>query len=183
MNLIGNKVILRAMEFEDMEMYRCMANDTEIEWLVGGWSFPISKIEQNQWYDRVISDKKNLRFTIVDKIDNKPIGMVNLVNIDWKNRSAFHGIKLSSDTPSGKGYGKDSVMTIMKYAFEELQLNRLDGAWTEYNTASINLYKKCGWKIEGTKEKAVFKRGKYYNKHFGGILVEDYYKIKSDMNR
>lgn len=178
MNIYGKRILLRAMEPDDMEMYREMANDPEIEWMVGGWSFPISTTEQMRWYERVVVDKSNLRFTIVLANSNEAIGMVNLVNIDWKNRSAFHGIKLVESVPHRKGIGTDAVMTIMSYAFDELQLVRLDSAWTEYNEASIALYKKCGWSIEGCKKRGVFKRGRYYDRYFGGILCEDYYEAK-----
>jgi hypothetical protein len=43
MNIVGKKVILRALEPEDMEFLRSMHNDPEIANLIGGWSFPISR--------------------------------------------------------------------------------------------------------------------------------------------
>lgn len=179
---MGKNIYLRAMEPEDMEMFRDMTNDPETEWFIGGWSFPVSKVEQDNWYKKSVIDKNNLRFTVVLKESDLAVGMVNLVNIDWKNRSAYHGIKLSPSTPKGHGIGTDAVMAIMKYAFEELQLNRLDGAWTEFNQASLLLYKKCGWSVEGTKKREVFKRGKFYDRFFGGILVEDYFETKKRLN-
>ena len=182
MNILGKKVLLRAMELEDMEMLREMVNDPEIEKMVGGWSFPLSKTEQMRWYDRVVEDKRNLRFIIETLENQEPIGLANIVDIDWKNRSAFHGIKLRSSAPKRKGYGTDTVMAVMQYAFEEMQLVRLDGAWTEYNTASIKMYECCGWKIEGKKEKALFKSGRYYDRYFGGVLAEDYFEAKNRLN-
>lgn len=178
MNIYGEKVVLRAMEPEDMEMLRSTVNDPGIERMVGGWSFPVSRSEQMAWYERAVTDKRNLRF-IIERLDNnEAIGMVNLVEIDWKNRSAFHGVKLKTNAPKRQGYALDAVMTLMKYTFEELQLVRLDGSWIEYNTASIKLYEKCGWIIEGTKEKAVFTNGQYYRVHFGGVLAENYFEAK-----
>lgn len=182
MNIYGKNVRLRAMEVEDMEMLREMANDPHIEHMIGGWSFPLSKQEQMNWYERAITDKNNLRF-IIEIIDsNEAVGMVNLVNIDWKNRSAFHGIKLKNDAPKGKGIGTDAVMALMRYSFEEMQLIRLDSSWVEYNEPSLALYKKCGWVIEGKKEKAKFSRGKYYSVLIGGILAESYYEVKKRLN-
>lgn len=173
MNLYGEKVLLRAMEPEDMEMYREMVNDPEIERMVGGWSFPVSSVEQRQWYERVVTDKRNLRFTIELPGDGA-VGMVNMVDIDWRNRSAFHGIKLRSGAPKGRGIGTDAVMTLMCYAFDELQLVRLDGSWAEYNESSIALYKKCGWAVEGIKKKAIFQGGRYHALLIGGILAGEY---------
>jgi RimJ/RimL family protein N-acetyltransferase len=182
MIIYGKNILLRAMEPEDMEMLRATTNDPEIERMVGGWSFPISKAEQMNWYNRVISDKNNLRFIIETLEDHRAVGMVNLVEIDWKNRSAFHGIKLSPDTPKGRGIGTDAVMALMRYAFEELQLVRLDTTWVEYNMPSLGLYKKCGWTVEGKKKKAKFSKGQYYDVYVGGILAEDYFEAKSRLN-
>ena len=169
------------MEPEDMEMLRDVANDPNTEFMVGGWSFPISKAEQMKWYEKAIFDKNNLRFIIETLDEKQAIGMVNLVNIDWKNRSAFHGIKLGKGAPKGRGYGTDAVMALMRYAFEELQLVRLDGSWVEYNEPSLRLYKKCGWTIEGTKEKAKFSKGRYYSVFIGGILAERYFEVKKEL--
>ena len=181
MNIYGKKVMLRAMEPEDQEMLREIANDPEIETMVGGWSFPISKYKQDAWYHDVITDKDNLRF-VIELLDTKEtVGMVNLIDIDWKNRSAFHGIKLKKDAPKGAGIGTDAVMAIMRYAFEELQLVRLDSTWVEYNEPSLALYRKCGWTVEGRKQKAKFSRGKYHDVLFGGILAEQYFAAKEAM--
>lgn len=177
MNIYGEKILLRAMEPEDMEMYREMVNDPEIERMIGGWSFPVSSVEQRQWYERAVTDKRNLRFTI-ELPGEGAVGMVNLVDIDWRYRSGFHGMKLRSGAPKRQGIGTDAVMTLMYYAFEELQFVRLDGSWGEYNKKSLELYKKCGWIVEGVKEKAIFRSGRYYSLYIGGILAEGYYEAK-----
>ena len=179
MNIYGKKVYLRAMELSDMEIYRKMTNDPNTERLLGGWSFPVSVKEQMAWYENAVVDKKNLRFTIVVQDTEEVIGMVNLVDIDWKNGSAFQGIRLGNQ--KGKGYGTDAVMASMKYAFEELRLVRLDGSFIEYNVASQKMYQKCGWSIEGRKKKAYFCEGKHYDLLVAGITDEEYYLTKEKL--
>ena len=161
MNIKGNIVTLRAIEEDDLELLKEMVNDPEIEKMVGGYSFPTSKTQQKLWFDSLSIDLHNLRLIIeIEEIGS--IGLANVVNIDWKNRSAFHGIKIASNNNRSKGIGTDAVMAIMKYVFEELQLNRLESSIIEYNEASKKLYcDKCGWKIEGIKRKSVFKGNKY----------------------
>ena len=66
----------------------------------------------------------------------------------------------------------------MKYAFEELQLNRLYGSILENNKASMALYKKCGWEEEGTLKESVFKNNKYIDEIAVGILRNKYETIK-----
>lgn len=175
--LEGNFIYLRQMEKSDMKCYQEMINDFSIYSKVVGWSFQVTELEQEEWFQKAVHDSKSKRFTICLKQDNSPVGMVTISNIDWQNRSATHGIKLHPKCPKGKGIGTDAVMTIMKYAFEEMNLNRLDGSWMEDNIPSEKLYLKCGWQIEGLKRNAVFRNGKYHNLKITGITREDYFAL------
>ena len=176
MNLKGENVFLRAVEKEDMEFLRSMINDAELEKNVVDWNFPISKSAQEKWYDSQIQNKNTVRYVI--EVNEQPIGVEIIANIDWKNRKALHGIKLCEEKIRGKGYGTDTLKTIMKYAFEELQLNRLYTTILEYNEASMRLHKKCGWEVEGVMKESVFKNNRYINEVQVGILKKQYEEIK-----
>ena len=178
MPIQGEKIYLRAMELSDMDVYQEMLNDESISQNVGGWSFPVSKFEQEHWFQKSVLDPRNKRFSIVLKETDEVVGMVTLTDIDWQNRSAFHGIKLRSSCPKRQGIATDAVMTLMKYAFEEVNLHRLDGSILAYNKASENLYMKCGWSVEGTKKDAVFRNGKYHDLNITGITKARYLEIK-----
>ena len=174
MNLIGKKICLRAMELEDMELLRSTINDPQIERLVGGWSFPVSKYEQNKGFENAVIDKTNIRLIIESIADKNVLGMISLMEIDWKNRTASYAIKLKSDAPKQKGIASDSEFTLFRFAFEELQLHRLSSEVIEYNTASIAMTEKCGAKREGVKRSAVYKNGKYHDVICYGVLYDDY---------
>lgn len=176
MNIIGNKVILRAMELSDCKMVCEMFNDPEIEDLVVGWSFPLSQYAQEKWYENHYADQ-DFRFVIEIKESGEAVGVATLLNIDWKNRMADHGIKIANTEQRHKGVGTDTVMAIMRYAFDELGLNRLNGSWFPENTASKSMYMKCGWKEEGIRRNYIFKHGKYRNLVETGVLAEDYYRL------
>lgn len=176
MNIYGKTVVLRAMEKTDCEMVREMFNDNGIEDLVVGWAFPLSQYAQEKWFENHYSDQKSFRFIIETEKDG-PVGIATLTDIDWKNRRATHGIKLSSKERRAKGIGTDAVMAIMRYAFDELGLHRLDGSWFDTNIASKRLYKKCGWVEEGIKREYVFKKGAFRNLTVVGILASEYYSL------
>jgi RimJ/RimL family protein N-acetyltransferase len=181
MNIVYGKIVLRALERDDMELLRETVNDPEMERMVVGWSFPISTIEQNNWFERSIGSKFHQRFAI--EYDGKFVGISTLTDIDWKNRSAFHGIKLIKSAPKGQGIGFDAVCGTMQYAFEELQLNRLTGGILTYNVPSMKLYKKCGWKEEGLFREQVFKNNQYYDEIPMAILRSDYFEWKKNLNK
>lgn len=176
MNIKGKIVTLRAIEREDLEFMREMLNDPEIESLVIGWAFPVSKYQQEKWFEKNVDNSTNFRFIIETAEDGK-VGLATLTNIDWKNRMATHGIKLANKKNRSKGIGTDTVMSIMRYAFDELQLNRLNGSWFEDNIPSKNMYMKCGWQEEGRLREYVYKNGQYKDLMTVGVLRRDYYKL------
>ncbi len=177
MNIRGRVVTLRALEPSDMETLRSYHNDPDIARLVMGWSFPISSVEQHRWYERVYADPLDKRFAI-DTPEHGFIGISTLTNIDLKYRSAFHGVMLGAKDIRGRGYGTDAVMATMRYAFEELGLERLDGEIVEFNEASRRLYvDKCGWTIEGRRRRSVFRDGEWYDSVTVGILRDDYVQL------
>ncbi|MBE6083734.1 MAG: GNAT family N-acetyltransferase [Tissierellaceae bacterium] len=177
MNIYGKIVKLRALEMDDMEILRNIINDPEIEGLVEGWSFPVSKKEQEDWYNTIYRDKKNLRFAIETK-KGEMIGMAILRDIDWKNKTAFSGIKIGNKDYRNKGYGTDVIMAIMRYVFCELGLNKLEANILDNNIPSQKLHiDRCGWTIEGRKRQHIFKRNKFHDQLIIGILKDEYDKL------
>ena len=175
MNIIGKSVKLRAIEPEDLVLLQKWSNDPDINYMLGGWHFPSSKQDQSKWYQTLSLTSNNQRFAI-EVANLGIIGMANLVDVNWKDRNAFHGVLLGDLDVRGKGFGTDTVMTIMRYAFEELNLERLDTTIIEYNHASINLYtNKCGWVIEGRKKNYYYRKNKYWDVIIIGITKADYF--------
>ena len=182
MDLYGKIVKLRAIEYEDLDMLREMANDPWTESMVGGWSFPISSKEQIEWYEKLLKNQSSIQLIIETKEDG-PIGFTGLRDIDWKNRCADGGIKITNRKNMSKGIATDSYMTILRYAFYELQLNRVNGSILDYNKASQHvLLDKVGYKQEGVRRKAVFKTGRYHDSILVGILKEDYEEKLKETN-
>lgn len=181
MNIKGKIVTLRAITQTDLQLICDMFNDPELEDLVVGWAFPISIEQQKKWFENNIGDNKNFRF-VIETEENGAVGIATLTDIDWKNRRATHGIKLANIQNRTKGVGTDTVMALMRYAFDELGLHRLDGSWFDFNTASKKLYTKCGWKEEGVKREYVYKKGEWRDLTIVGVLEKDYRQLISINN-
>ena len=176
MELYGKKVKLRAIELEDIEILRCMKNDPWTESMVVGWCPPISKRQQEKWFESLSLNKDSMLFMIETEEDGT-VGYTCLVNIDWKNRSANGGIMLSNKKNMSKGIATDTYMTLLRYAFLELNLHRVNGAILDYNKASQKFsIEKVGSHKEGIKRQAIYKNGEYHDLVLIGILKEDYIK-------
>lgn len=174
MNIYGKKVVLRAIEERDLPLLHKWANDPSIQSMLGGWHFPVGEQDQKKWYQSLSFNSDNQRFAI-ETPDLGLIGTANLVSIDWQNGAAFHGMLLGDKDVRGKGYALDALMTLMRFAFEEVGLYRLDSDIIEYNIASLKLYlEKAGWKKEGVKKEWYYRKGRRWDKVVVGVTKEDY---------
>ena len=174
MNIHGKHVLLRAIEETDLPKLQAWANDPDLQSMLGGWHFPTSLRDQEAWLAGLSCQSTNQRFAIeVEQLGL--VGTANLVSIDWKNRNAFHGILLGEPASRGKGLAVDTVMAVMRYAFDELGLARLDTDIIEYNAPSLGLYvDRCGWTRDGVRPNAYFRKGRYWDKVLVGITRERY---------
>lgn len=181
MNIHGQRVILRAIEEDDLPQLHAWANDPELWTHLGGWRFASNVESTKAWFKGLGHDPNNHRYAIVSKDEGALIGTANIVNIDMKNGNAFHGMMLGAEATRGKGYARDAVMATMRYAFDELRLNRLDGDIIEYNIASYKLYVgKCGWKEEGRQRKWHFRQGRHWDRIIVGVTEDDYRELLTE---
>ncbi|MFC4557939.1 GNAT family N-acetyltransferase [Virgibacillus kekensis] len=171
MNIIGEKVLLRAIEMSDKDILLGIINDSETEYSLGGWSFPVSSINQEDWIRAQKLNEKVLRCMVSDKKDNKTLGTAILSNIDYKNGNAEIHIKLISDA-RGKGYGADTINTLIKYTFDELRLNCVYAHVNAYNIASQKLFERCGFVKEGVLRNRIYKKGEYHDVIAFSIIKE-----------
>ena len=177
MTIKGNKITLRAIEKDDLRLLHKWSNDPEIQSRLAGWHLPSSMIMMEKWLERISSDEFNLRFAIENEA-GELIGSANLVDINWKDRNASIGLMLGDLKHRSKGYGTDTLMAIMRYAFEELGFERLDTTIIESNEPSLKLFcKKCGWLNEGIKKNWYWRHNKFWNKVILGINSDAYFEL------
>lgn len=148
MDIIGNKVVLRAMEEQDREMLLNLIQDPDVTKITGGYPQPVSYERQMSWFRSVSNSSRILHRIITDKENPRiGLGIMILSNINSGNGTAKIYIKLIKSARR-KGYGQDAVNTLVSYAFHELQLECIHSYILESNEASRGLFEKCGFKQE-----------------------------------
>ena len=174
MNIIGEKILLRAIEMKDAQLLMDIINDPETERMLGGASFPVSREAQEKWILAQIGRTDVLRCIVAEK--GRPedgLGTVILSDIDTRNAVAQIHIKMDAAKGRGKGYGTDAVNSMVRYAFQELRLNCIYAEILEYNTASRKLFEKCGFTKEGILRSRVYKNGRYVDVLSYSVLCEE----------
>ena len=81
------------------------------------------------------------------------VGKINLSNIVWGAfRSCFLGYKLD-ESYINQGYMTEAVKAVVRYAFEDLGLHRIEGNVMLCNARSMRVLENCGFQSEGIAEK------------------------------
>lgn len=169
------RVYLRALELSDVELLVKWRNDLDVTSPLGGNTFYVSKLRETEWIrNAILNDNNNLRLAICLIENDRYIGNVILNSINWINRDAEYSIMIGDKSQWGKGIGKEATILMLKYAFEELNLNRIYAFVREDNTKAINLDKKIGFVQEGILRKSIYKNNKYINQILFSILKEEF---------
>lgn len=172
--ITGNLVTLSKPKKEDMPILLEWRNNPDNRKYYR--EYKESNIEdQILWYENIMMKDPSWHHFVVKPIDNpnKVIGVVLLNHIHYVYRTGEFGITLGDPEYRGKGYGKDMLITLIKYGFEQLNLNRI---WCEVysNNESVHLYRKIGFKDEGVLRQHVYKDGQYLDSYMLGMLKSEY---------
>jgi len=96
---------------------------------------------------------------------NEFVGVIGVTPGEHENsRSAEIGYWLC-ESCWGNGIATVTVETMTNNIFTNTDIIRLFAPIFSTNVASINVIKKCGYKLEGVNEKAIYKDGKYMDSH------------------
>ena len=107
--------------------------------------------------------------------DENVIGELKLKSFRWFNRKAELSIFILKEFRN-KGFGKEAISTIIKYAFEKLNLHRLEAEVIEYNEGSKKMVEGFGFILEGRLREAKYSNGKYYDILRYGLLKSEFNK-------
>ena len=73
-----------------------------------------------------------------------------------------------------RGYGTDALMTLLRFAFEEMNLNRVSLDVYDFNTRGIAAYLKCGFAEEGRRRHARYQDGAHHDVIAMSILRDEW---------
>ncbi|WP_227395795.1 GNAT family N-acetyltransferase [Jeotgalibacillus aurantiacus] len=117
------------------------------------------------------------KFGIRMKDSHKLIGFVVLDGILWNQRNGWISIAIGESSEWGKGYGKEAMECCLHYAFEELNLHRIQLTVFSYNEPAIRLYAALGFTKEGSYREFIERDGKHYDMHLYGLLRREWRSI------
>ncbi len=171
----GDKVELGPIEREYLPKYVEWLNDWEVNsFLAPGVPASMNLEDETDWFERRRQDKNSMVFAILALPERQLIGNCGLHDLDWKNRKAVFGIFIGDKNYWSKGYGTDATRTLVRFAFQQLGLNRVQLEVYDFNPRAQRAYEKAGFRRDGILRQALYRDGKFHDIYLMSILREEW---------
>ena len=146
MGIRGERVWLRPLTRADIDLMEQWGkfSEPDLQWA----NFdPRSEAEKDIWFASGRDNHTRCRFAIVTH-DNRVIGTLGLRNISHSPGEGTLGIRMSA-SEVGKGYGTDATTALLRSAFSEMNLHKINLDVAEGNLRGRRCYEKVGFRPAG----------------------------------
>lgn len=168
-------IYLRILEPSDLERVYQWHNDQALYRTLMGTHHFVSRGTVETWlHQKSTFSNSEVNLAICLKEKDTHIGNIYLRDIDWTSRHGLLHLFIGEPSQRGKGYGQQAVNLLLEYAFITMGLKRIYLYVFEENQAALAIYKKAGFKIEGTLRQHVFKEGRYADILIMGLCANEY---------
>ena len=177
--LNGEKISLRQISLQDC------TNDY-VDWLNDP---EVNQFLETRWYNQDISSIKefvksqrennhSFLFAIIYKENKRHVGNIKIGPINTHHNHADISYFIGDKKLWGKGLVTEAISLILQYAFDELELHRVEAGVYSEAIGSFKALEANGFQKEGIFREQVISNGKYIDVYRYGLLKNEYYKIK-----
>ncbi|GHV97811.1 hypothetical protein lacNasYZ03_18970 [Lactobacillus nasalidis] len=169
--------LAKANDVDDYYLQNYCPLDKEVARLTG-CKEEFTKEEVTSFFLKAIKETDRYFFLILDPA-GKIIGESVINEIDWDLRRANFRICIFHPAARGKGIGSWAVEVNRDFAFDQLQLHRLELDVFSFNPRAEKAYLRAGFKREGVLRDAVLDQGRYADDILMAILEDDWRRLKN----
>jgi len=174
----GELVRLCAVDADEISRaFSLWSRDSEFKRLLdSGVARASSQYGVKKWLEKTLDEQSvNLHWFAIRKLDGDTLlGDIDLYIDSWSARDTYVGLGIGERDFWGRGYGTDAMKVILRYAFTEINMNRVTLSVFEYNPRAIRSYEKAGFRHEGRMRKILNREGKRWDMLTMGILREEW---------
>ena len=171
--MVADRTRLRPLRREDAALLYSWINNRDLV-IFNSPYYPITDIDHEAWMDSMLKKRVDLVIFVIEEIETEQvIGTCQLLNINWRHRSAELQIRIGDESFHGKGHGLEAVELLCRFGFADLNIHRIYLSVFSSNERAIKTYEKCDFKHEGLMREAAFIDGKWMDVAIMGRLNHD----------
>ena len=115
------------------------------------------------WANRSIANQSDIPLFLTRRSDNALLGAITLSNIRRGPAQAGTTGYWIGQPYARAGYMREAIAAVVHYAFETLDLSRMEAGCLKENAPSRQLLEKCGYKYEGVAQSYLQINGRWRN--------------------
>lgn len=129
--------------------------------------------DQKNWFDAIKNRNDQINWII--RIDEKPVGLINVSSIDRLNSRCSWGYYIAEKEARSLRLAIYLEWNLYDYVFDTLKLHKLCNETFVENEQVVKLHIMCGCKEDGIMRQHVYKNGAYHDISVGSILAEEWF--------
>ncbi len=177
----SQRLWFRAPEVADVPRVTTWINDPRVRKHLATRVFPFAQHAEEEWLKRANADPTQ---AVGDRVvllfgphgADAPIGSTGFHGLNWIARRAEWGILIGDPEHWNQGHGREVARRMLQYAFEELNLNRVELRVNAANPAGIKAYEAAGFVREGTLRQAAWVDGRHEDILMMSVLRQEWTK-------
>ena len=182
MKLKTQRLVIRELRKENLTDLVGQINNLNVSRNLEKVSYPYTNRDGEWFIDKCNEDaKKNPRenYKLKIEFEGKLVGLIGLTEVDNFHETATLGYWLGEEYWR-KGIMSEASAEVVRFAFEDLGLRRIDVGADVENEGSNALIKKLGFEFEGTRKqyRKSMATGEVHDRHIYGLLRENWKKLK-----
>lgn len=161
---IYQDIAFRVIERDDLDVLRKLHNDPSTWENLLNIDF-IDEEDQLEWWKGLHRKKNDKRFVIC--FSEKPhdvVGRLRMQNINWQHSNCEVGLDILPEHRR-KGLGEKSYRMLLKFLFEQYNMNMVYLKVADFNPEARRLYEKIGFIKTGNLKDYFFRNGKFWDYH------------------
>ncbi|MFM7007559.1 MAG: GNAT family N-acetyltransferase [Flavobacteriales bacterium] len=164
MILKGSLISLRAVEKDDASTIFMWENNPA-NWKVSNTEVPFSLFDIHQLIEQQSDIRKSgqMRLVIETLKEQRPVGVIDLYDLNFKHGYGAVGILIAADADKGQGFASEALTLFSAYCDEILDLRNLYCQIHGDNKPSIALFEKAGFVHAGTRKNWLRFKNEYYD--------------------
>jgi len=172
--IAGTQVVLTALDSGHAETVRSWVNDPAINRYMLSGHVPLTPGQELAYYEMAESSDSVQAFEIHAAEDMRLIGHIGFEGLDLRHRHAELGIMIGDQQYQGRGYGRDAIVTALRFGFDTLGLHRVAIKARRDNGRSVHLYRSVGFEEVGVEREVDFAEGSFHDVVCFDMLEAEY---------
>lgn len=180
--LVGQQCLLRTFTESDAKALAKLLLDNKFFWSIYE---PLHRDEyytEGTQYNKILESiqllqaNREFSFGIYDLQSQQLIGHISLYAIKrLPYSSGFIGYSMDKDF-IGRGIATEAVNLLLRFAFQTINLHRVEAYVSPQNLASVRVLEKAGFVQEGILRELLFINGKWEDHYMYALLQHEYKK-------